>query len=260
MDNQEILEIAMKQSAIDLSCEKSDFERSENVIVTSKVDQMARKYLELPFDCNLVTYGNNIVASINPQYYELAKNYIDSYDVGHCFETPNIYVLNDIFVPYGLRICFMAEYFLPDLEVLEELQCAYELKILESPDFTELYTKEWMNALSAARKELDVLGVGAYNGDTLIGLAACSADCDRMWQIGVDVLSDYRRKGIASAITSKLAIEILKRNKIPFYCCAWCNLKSVRNAIKAGFRPAWAEMSIKSKKFVDKMNFYYAKI
>lgn len=50
MDNQEILEIAMKQSAIDLSCEKSDFERSENVIVTSKVDQMARKYLELPFD------------------------------------------------------------------------------------------------------------------------------------------------------------------------------------------------------------------
>lgn len=59
MDNQEILEIAMKQSAIDLSCEKSDFERSENVIVTSKVDQMARKYLELPFDTVKKEYHSN---------------------------------------------------------------------------------------------------------------------------------------------------------------------------------------------------------
>ena len=46
-----------------------------------------------------------------------------------------------------------------------------------------------------------MLGVGAYDGKDLIGLAACSADCDRMWQIGVDVLPAYRRKGVASALT-----------------------------------------------------------
>ena len=44
------------------------------------------------------------------------------------------------------------------------------------------------------RKELDVLGVGAYEKGRLIGLAACSADCDTMWQIGVDVLSEYRKQ------------------------------------------------------------------
>ena len=33
------------------------------------------------------------------------------------------------------------------------------------------------------RKSLDVLGIGAYDNDKLIGLAACSADCDDMWQI-----------------------------------------------------------------------------
>ena len=34
----------------------------------------------------------------------------------------------------------------------------------------------------------DVLAVGAYDGARLVGLAGCSADCESMWQIGVDVL------------------------------------------------------------------------
>ena len=104
------------------------------------------------------------------------------------------------------------------------------------------------------RKHLDVLGVGAYDGEKLVGLAGCSADCDTMYQIGVDVLSEYRRKGIASAITGRLALEILALGKVPFYCAAWCNVKSVRNAIRSGFRPAWVEITAKEIAFVDSMN------
>ncbi len=98
------------------------------------------------------------------------------------------------------------------------------------------------------------MAVGAYKDNKLIGLAGCSADCDTMWQIGVDVLPEERKQGIATAITSKLAIEILNRNKVPFYCCAWSNVKSARNAIKSGFRPAWVEMTIKTKDFIEKLN------
>ena len=75
-----------------------------------------------------------------------------------------------------------------------------------------------------------------------------------MWQIGVDVLPEYRREGIASALTSRLALEILERGKVPFYCAAWCNVKSVRNAIKSGFRPAWVEMTAKPAAYVENMN------
>ena len=85
-------------------------------------------------------------------------------------------------------------------------------------------------------------------------MAGCSADCETMWQIGVDVLPEYRRKGIAAALTSKLAMEILEKEKVPFYCCAWSNVKSARNAIKSGFRPAWVEMTVKPVDFVDGMN------
>lgn len=114
----------------------------------------------------------------------------------------------------------MAEYFLPDMNHLRPISCDYEMRVLGQQDFEKLYLPEWSNALCKDRKHLDLLGVGAYEDEKLIGLAGCSADCEKMWQIGVDVLPAYRRKGIASAITSGLAHEILERGKIPFYCSA----------------------------------------
>lgn len=75
-----------------------------------------------------------------------------------------------------------------------------------------------------------------------------------MWQIGVDVLPDYRRQGIAASLTSNLSMEILERGKVPFYCCAWSNVRSARNAIKSGFVPSWVEMTIKPASVVDDMN------
>jgi GNAT superfamily N-acetyltransferase len=128
------------------------------------------------------------------------------------------------------------------------------MRVLEPVDFADLYQQEWSNALYTPRKHLDVLAVGAYDGDKLIGLSGCSADADEMWQIGVDVLPEYRRKGIASAVTSRLAMEIVNRGKVPFYCSAWSNIRSVRNAIKSSLIPAWVEMTIKPISVVDELN------
>ena len=244
----------MTQSAIDLCADASDFEKSHNVIVISEPNDGARKYLNLPFSCQLVSYGNNVVALVSSDLCAIAEKYINSYSPEHLFETPNMHILNDALMEKGEKICFMAEYFLPDVSLLRPLDCPYELRLLEQKDFADLYLPCWSNALCEKRKHLDVLGVGAYDGERLVGLAACSADCDTMWQIGVDVLPEYRKRGIASAITSHLAMEILNRGKVPFYCAAWCNVKSVRNAIKSGFRPAWVEMTAKSCEIVDGMN------
>lgn len=257
MTNQEILKTALRQSAIDLNCAETDFLSEDNRIVFSETNPLARKYLELPFACNLVSYGNNIVASVQKEYQTLVENYINKYPIEHCFETPNLHVLNDALQKKDLRVCFMAEYFLPDINRIpcpKEQSCPYELRILQQSDFKDFYTDLWSNALCEKRKHLDVLGVGAYERGTLIGLAGCSADCDAMWQIGVDVLPAYRRQGIASILTSRLAREILEREKVPFYCAAWSNIKSVRNAIRSGFYPAWVEMTAKPEDFVAQMN------
>ena len=254
MTNQQILQIALEQSAYDSNCAPEDFLKPENVVVISRENPNARKYLKLPLSCDLVSYGNNIVAQGREDILPLVREYIDRYPVEHCFETPNLHVLDEILRPFGQRICFMAEYFLPDVDVLKPQPCDYELRILHQEDFADLYLPQWSNALCQRRKHLDVLGVGAYDGEKLIGLAGCSADCDTMYQIGIDILPEYRRKGIASALTSRLALEILTLGKVPFYCAAWCNIKSVRNAIRSGFRPAWVCITAKSTEFVDEMN------
>ena len=254
MTNQQIMQIAFQQSAIDCNCAPSDFLKSENIVTRSVPNTKARKYLPLPFECDIVSYGSNAVAQTSQRLEDPIRAYIDRYDTGHLFETPHLHMLDEELSRFGMRVCFMAEYFLPDVDRLRVLPCRYETRLLHQEDFAGLYTEQWSNALCEKRKELDVLGVGAYDQGRLVGLAGCSADCDTMYQIGIDVLPEYRRQGIAAALTSRLAMEILNLDKVPFYCAAWCNIKSVRNAVKCGFVPAWAEITAKNIEFINEMN------
>lgn len=254
MTNKEILAIAMRQSAMDINADVTDFTKDENVIVKSEVGPLARKYYKEPIACNFVSYGNNIVASVKDEYKDIVKEYLEKFEFYHCFETPNMHWIDEKMRERGQRVCFMAEYFLPDVNVIKRLYSNYQCKILLQEDFVELYQPIWSNALCEDRKELDVLGVGAFDNGKLIALAACSADCHDMWQIGVDVLPEYRRQGVASSLTSNLAIEIMDRGKVPFYCCAWSNIRSVKNALRSGFLPAWVEMTIKPADMVEEMN------
>ena len=253
MTNKEILEIALQQSAYDCNCKPEDFILEQNVVTFSKANSKARKYVPLPLECDLVSYGNNIVAQVSERTKSAVSEYINTFDAYRCFETPQINMLNDLLAQFDLKVCFMAEYFLPDVTKLKELGCGYELRVLHKEDFADLYVKQWSNCLTFRDRERDLLAVGAYDYDKLIGLAGCSSDCEMMYQIGVDVLPEYRRKGIASAVTSKLAIEILAQGKVPFYCAAWSNIKSVRNAVKSGFRPAWVELTARNREFVHRI-------
>jgi len=253
MDNKYIFNTAIKQSAIDLNCRPEDLLKEENTIVISEQNENARKYLKLPFELNLVTYGQGIVASCSEEISKIIGSYIDVEHKYSCFEAPSVNRLYDMIRPYGLKPCFMAEYFLPDVDKLTYRNCKYNIRELHPEDFRDLYLPEWSNALCEARKHLDVLGLGAYDDGKLVAFAACSADGEDMWQIGIDVLPGYRRQGLAGTLTGNLAKLIIKNGKVPFYCAAYSNIASVRNAISSGFYPAWIELTCKPEDFVDNM-------
>lgn len=254
MTNREVLEIAMKQSAIESGCKVDDFLSNKNKLVLSRKHPQARKYIELPYYCDLTSYGNCIVASVSEELQEVVGEYIGKYSVEHCFEAPNMLVLQERLKPFDLNVCFMAEYFLPDTNILKPIECGYELKVLNPDEFSGLYKKEFTNAINERRKEDDRLAVVAFDNGRVVGMAGCSEDCESMWQIGVDVLPEYRQRGIAAAVTSNLAIEIFKHGNVPFYCAAWSNIKSVRNAIKSGFRPAWVQLTARKNDFINNFN------
>ena len=254
MTNQDILRIALRQSALEFCCQPEDFLKSTPTVTLSRPHPEARAYLPLPLACDIVSYGSCAVAMASEETMADVAAYLQKFPTEHLFETPNLHVLDSLMAKHGLNVCFMAEYFLPDVTVLKPLTCKYDMRLLTPAEFAPYYTETWSNALTPHRKERDVLAFGAFDGENLIGLAGCSADCETMYQLGIDVLPEYRRQGIASALTSALALEVLRLGKVPFYCAAWSNIPSVRNAIRCGFRPAWAELTARDIGFVEKMN------
>ena len=250
MTYQEIIATAMRQSAADCSCSEEDFRRNTNVVTESMPNENASRYMTVPHICALYTYGTNVVASCRADLIPEVTAFLNNQPTAYrCFETPAIYELNRILEKADARVAWMHNAYLPDPDLIygTELPCAYETRELHPEDFAGLYVPEWSNALCKDRKELDVLGVGAYDGGRLIGLAACSADCPEMWQIGIDVLPEYRRQGIACALTNRLARAILACGKVPFYAAAWANVRSVKNGIRSGFRPAWSVITAGKK-------------
>lgn len=257
MTKEFILKKAMEQSAVDSHCLPERFLADENTVVVSEADPRARIYLELPFICDLTYYGSGIVASVSEPLTEKIKGFLTRYSAEHCFEPPAIYDLNGILSEYGAKVCYIAEYFLPDPIKMKEAESFCEpravctLEILEKEDFVDLYRKEWGNALCSARKSSDEIAVAAYVDGEIAALAGASRDCEEMWQIGVDVRTEFRGLNLGCAVVHKLAAEILSRGKIPFYCAAWSNIRSVRTALKCGFFPAWVQLTAKIVEFVD---------
>lgn len=246
MTNVEVLEIALAQSATNCCCTPGDFFVNEHVIRVHDGRSGLPAYYKYPRVCDLVSYGSNVVACCDKGLVEAVATYLSGLETAHdAFETPEIYRLNELLAPHGACVSYQSEYFLPDVDALyaARFSCPYELRVLGPKDFRDLYVPAWSNALCKERPQLDMLAVGAFDGDTLVGLAGCSADCEQMWQIGIDVLPDYRRQGIATTLTNRLARETFAHDKVPFYCAAWSNVRSVRNALASGFKPAWVEVS-----------------
>ena len=171
MTREEIYAAARRQSAVDLGCAAEDFLREDNVVVLSRPDPGARRYLTLPFSCQLVTYGGNIVASVSPELREPVEAYLAGIPVRYCaFETPKLLELDEALRPFGQRVCFMAEYFLPEPDAPAPPGCPYELRLLYPGDFAPLYTALWepmtkaavLSVWPAARPTVRICGRSAW--------------------------------------------------------------------------------------------------
>lgn len=53
-----------------------------------------------------------------------------------------MHVLDEAFAEFGLQTCFMAEYFLPDINVLTAISCIYDTRIRFQEDFVDEMNQE----------------------------------------------------------------------------------------------------------------------
>lgn len=82
----------------------------------------------------------------------------------------------------------------------------------------------------------------ARNGDMITGVSgAAPASPEGLWEVGMDVLPEYRNSGMGTYLVTKLTGELLKRDVVPFYSASVTNIGSQMVAARCGYIPAWVD-------------------
>ncbi len=240
-----------RQLSYEFNCTPDDFSKDENTITTSILHEKRRKFSEETFFVQMATFGRGTVISadesIHPWLHEWAKGKNGTW----LFEQHNFFELETEIRKFGYKMAITHHMFLPSPELLD-VKTDLNVKWLEQQDIMKYYGREeFPNAICDRfhPERPDVLAVVALDGEKIMGMAGCSADTPKLWQIGIDVDPMYRGRGVARTLVTLLRNEAFIRGAIPYYGTSLSNLASWKTALSSGFTPAWIE--VESRKITE---------
>lgn len=250
MTEKQILDIVKRQLSYEFNCNPEDFSKEENIITSGILHEKRRKFSEKPFFLQMATFGNNAVISADERIHPWLKEWVRGKKGFWLLEQHNFYELETKLREYGYKMALTHHMFIPTPEYLD-VKTDLNIKWLEQKDIGEYYGREeFSNALCDSFKpdRPDVLAIIALEGDKICGMAGCSADTPEMWQIGIDVLPEYRGRGIGKTLVALLRDEVLRRGFIPYYGTSLSNIRSWKIALSCGFVPTWIETESREDK------------
>ena len=162
---------------------------------------------------------------------------------------------------YGRKIEDVRLNFLPgerenkeEAAASEDIPAPFEVRLLEAEELEERKSRggfggTFRHAVCGSLLMPDALAAAAILDGRIVGVAGATQDCGLMWQIGVDMESAQRGRGISSVLVRFLKNEILERGKIPFYATSQSHVISMDTAVSAGFLPAWSEIYVSSGRY-----------
>lgn len=233
----------LQQLSLDLNCTPADLRAKENIITVSKLNKGRRSYSPGKPFLQMATVGGNTVIMANECLHEFLNGFIRDVEGHHLFEFDNLTKLNEELKQYGYTIAPTHHMFLPTRNV--EVKDVCKVKWLYGTEIDQFYgDPRFPNAIAYPEPcpvRPDRIIVTAMDGDTIMGMAGCSEDAPHWQQIGIDVLPEYRSRGIGSYLVTLLKNKIIETGDVPFYGTAAANIQSQNIALNSGFRHAWAE-------------------
>lgn len=158
------------------------------------------------------------------------------------FEAKNMHKLNERLHLNGYQIGMVHPFYIAE-EKSEVDTAEYEICWFRDGEIEQFRGDDrFHEAFSFCETAPDIIGVAAVRDDKILGMAGASMDSPEMWQIGINVESDTRAKGIGKMLVALLKNEILEQGKLPYYGTSMSHIASQKVALGAGFVPAWAEL------------------
>jgi GNAT superfamily N-acetyltransferase len=232
-----------KQIAIDYNCTPEDLKKGEIIITKSEWNDGRRSYSpDMPF-LQMATLGASTVIMADECLHEFLHGFIKDVEGHRLFELDNLLKLNEELKQYGYQMNSTHHMFLPCLDVTVPER--FQVKWLYDSEIKQFYgDPRFPNAIAYPEPcpvRPDRIVDIATDGDNIMGMAGCSEDAPHWQQVGIDVLPEYRSRGIGTYLVTLLKNKIIEMGDTPFYGTAAANIMSQNIAIKSGFRPAWVE-------------------
>lgn len=238
----EYYEKLLEQVAVDYNCEPSDFRSAENIITIPAWNDGRRSYSPDIF-FQMATCGVNTVIMADECLHEFLHKWSKDVEGHHLFEYESLSSLDEELKRHGYRLDPTHHMFLPCCEV--RIEERFRVEWLYDSEIGRFYgDTRFPNAIAYPEScpvRPDRIVVIACDGDDIMGMAGCSEDAPHWQQIGIDVLPEYRSKGVGSYLVTLLKNKVIEMGDIPFYGTGAANVHSQNIAIKSGFKPAWVE-------------------
>ena len=242
----ELIASAAAQLARDYCCSPEDFFKTENKVTLARSADGQRRFKKEPDFFRAATMGMGTVISASSEMLEFSRDLSDRSDGAEIFEQKKIWAINNVLKNYNKAIGSASVYYLPRPKYRYIPANNFRTRIYEEKEIiSELYgIKGFNNALlyDSKNPRRDKLAVCAFNGEKIIGIAGASSDSPIMWQIGIDVLPEYRRMGVGSELVSALTQAVFMHGAVPYYGTWTGNIASQNTAHRAHYKPVWTEM------------------
>lgn len=244
-----------KLLALEYNCNESDIGGTENIFTVSNGNR-GRDYSPDSAFFSMATTGTNCLITADEQMQPFLREFVKRGEQGHwLFETGKLMQLERELERFGYQLHGAGPHhmFLPKYDI--KLPRKYPVKRLDGVEsFGQFYgDPRFSNALCEKflPERPDVIVLLAMDGENIMGMAGASRDyggAPSWLQIGIDVLPEYRGKGVGAFLVNELKGIVLEGGDIPFYGTASANIHSQNIAINCGFSPAWVEISAERRK------------
>lgn len=243
-----IKKVLYEQLAADLGCTSDDIKSNKNIFVCSKKQQGARtcNWHEIS-KLNLICINNKIVA--RSEEIEIINWLKDNYSYFQGEWISEYYIsrrLDEGLKQFGICIGNLQPFFIPDEKRIQPDYGVLNGNELRWYNQQEILCfkgdKRFKHAMIFDKAAPDMIAVTAWKDGKILAMAAANADSKTMWQMGIDVLPEYKGNGLGTTMVTILKNKIMDMDILPYYGTAASHIKSQMTAVRAGFIPGWLEL------------------